>query len=39
MVYAILISADKPMTCCFSGPPGTRTPNLWIKSPQLCQLS
>ena len=19
-----------------SGPPGTRTPNLWIKSPQLC---
>jgi hypothetical protein len=21
------------------GPPGTRTPNLWVKSPQLCQLS
>jgi hypothetical protein len=24
------------LACCFSGPPGTRTLNLWIKSPQLC---
>ena len=24
------------LTWDWCGPPGTRTPNLWIKSPQLC---
>jgi hypothetical protein len=27
-----ILAAHRP----FCGPPGTRTPNLWIKSPQLC---